>query len=114
MASSFLGEGVECRGLLLSTGHLEVQYRRRRFFTCFRCAEWRLDSAFLFSCITVPRIIGHFARRYVFGARGGVYVHPPILPIVCRLEMIWLRVMIRWGFGMRVSIGQRGQDHRWG
>eukprot|EP00903_Cladosiphon_okamuranus_P020001 g18373.t1 len=28
------------------------------------------------------------------------------------LEMIWLRIMIRWGFGMRISIGQRGQDHR--
>eukprot|EP00752_Nemacystus_decipiens_P004923 g4480.t2 len=28
------------------------------------------------------------------------------------LEMIWLRIMIRWGFGMRVSIGQRGEDHR--
>ncbi|CAM9906024.1 unnamed protein product [Pylaiella littoralis] len=28
------------------------------------------------------------------------------------LEMIWLRVMIRWGFSMRIQIGKYGQDHR--
>lgn len=38
--------------------------------------------------------------------------HAPPAVLFGRLEMIWLRVMIRWGFGMRIQIGKDGQDHR--
>lgn len=40
---------------------------------------------------------------------------PPLIPkrlILVRLEMIWLRAVIRWGFGMRARIGKGGQDHK--
>lgn len=77
------------------------------------------------------------ASRKVFGPTGQLYSHAqPSLHIVylwtimpahgrppycvpraswsCpRFEMLWLRAMIRWGFGMRIVIGEGGQDHKY-
>lgn len=74
-------------------------------WTSFGCSE----KAILIRGLKRPRRCGNHHASAPSSSPAPPF---PARCLLDRFEMVWLRVMIRWGFRMRVKIGEEGKDHR--